>query len=229
VEAVPDLENYLRTAPIAHTAELRRGGGGHQYKQLVVLDGGLGVVAKLAEPAGEDVPERMVRAEVAGWVLAVELGYRELVPTTVLRTVPSLFTGTVVEASVQVVWPLFETAAERTATAADCPDDESWRIALFDGLAANADRNETNWGFIKELPAPKLIDHGHAFETHGAGASPFVERWRRQDIPPEHLEHVRRFLAQSGESRLRELLDHDVVDRIFDRAGLLVQSESLQL
>lgn len=229
MEAVPDLENYLRTAPIAHTAELRRGGGGHQYKQLVVLDGGLGVVAKLAEPAGEESPQKMVRAEVAGWVLAHELDWRGLVPTTVLRTVPSIFTGAVAEASVQVVWPLFEMALERTATVADCPEDASWQIALFDALAANADRNDSNWGFVKDLPDPKLIDHGHAFEAHGGGTSPFVDRWRGQEIPPEHLDHVERFLARSGDSRLREFLDHDVVDRIIDRARLLVESKRLEL
>jgi hypothetical protein len=229
VEAVPDLENYLRTAPIAHTAELRRGGGGHQHKQLMVLDGGLGVVAKLAEPAGDDLPQRMVRAEVAGWLLAVELGWSQLVPTTVLRTVPSIFTGSVAEASVQVVWPLFDTALERTATVADCPEDSSWQIALFDALAANSDRNESNWGFIRELSEPKLIDHGHAFEAHVGGPSPFVERWRNQEIPAEHLENVERFLAGSADSRLREFLDHDVVDRIGDRARQLVENERLTL
>lgn len=73
LEAVPDLEEYLRSAPIRHAVELQRPGGGHQFKQLVVLDGGFGAVAKLAEPSDGPAPE-MIRGEVAGWLLAHEVG-----------------------------------------------------------------------------------------------------------------------------------------------------------
>ena len=43
-----DLEDLIATAPVIHAGRLN-GGGGHQDSQLVILDGGVGVVAKLSE------------------------------------------------------------------------------------------------------------------------------------------------------------------------------------
>jgi hypothetical protein len=123
------LEDYLRTARVWHTAPLG-GGGGHQHKQLQVLDGGLGVVAKLAEgpdPAARPTAAKQVRGEVAAWFLAHELGWEDLVPVTTLGVVESRFTGEHVAASLQVAWPRFKVAAERALQPVTCSEEDRWR------------------------------------------------------------------------------------------------------
>lgn len=221
MEAVPDLEDYLRTARIVHAGPLPLGGG-HQQKQLVVLDGGLGVVAKLAE--GAATAPAQVRAEVAAWVLVRELRWSDLVPTTTLRAVRSIHTGNDVAASVQVVWPFFRTAIERTATVHDCLDDDRWRVAIVDALAWNTDRNESNWGFIQDLPHAKLIDNGNAFDPAQVVSSPFVADKNGDAIPADHRERLQEFVRASRDSQLREILDGGVVENVMQRADDFVQT-----
>src|SRR5436853_439346 len=153
MRAEPDLEDYLRTARAVHVAPLG-GGGGHAHKQLVVLEGGLGAVAKLIstpDPAGQDQAARQVPREVAAWRLARALGWYDLVPVTTLGVVRSLFNDQFVAASLQVAWPLFQVAAELQKSVGDCEHDDVWRVAIFDALAGNTDRNPTNWGFVKDV------------------------------------------------------------------------------
>src|SRR5436190_21707780 len=141
--AETELERYLQSAPILHVGQFERGGA-HPDKRLVVLEGGVGVLAK---PAREGPAERMVRCEAAAWALARELGWPSLVATTVLRAIEIAEGEDALEASLQVLWPAFETAAERGATAATCSEEERWRVAAFDALSRNIDRNIHNWGF----------------------------------------------------------------------------------
>jgi hypothetical protein len=211
VEAVPDLEDYLRTARIVHTGPLA-GGGGHQHKQLVVLDGGLGVVAKLAE--GTAAAPGQVRAEVAAYVLSRELRWSDLVPTTTLRVVRSIVTSHHVAASVQVALPFFKPALERQATVQNCSDEDRWRAAIIDALAWNTDRSEANWGFIEGLPNAKLIDNGNAFDPSQGIGSSFVADRNNQDIPQDHLDRIQAFMRGSRDSQLREILDEAVADAI---------------
>jgi hypothetical protein len=230
MQAVPELEDYLRTARILHAAPLS-GGGGHQHKQLIVLDGGLGVVAKLAEGPDEATRQdatRRVPAEVAAWILAHGLDWADLVPTTTLRVVRSIFTGDYVAASAQLTWPRFEVAAERSAGVNDCTEDDRWRIAIFDALAGNTDRNATNWGFIKDLPRAKLIDHGHAFAAANPTNSEFSIECRGQALPAEHLDRVRAFLLRAPDSLLRDMLDEATVAAILARAQTFADTGTLE-
>src|SRR5437868_4554777 len=96
-----DLEDFIRTARVLHACPLPGGGG--QEGQLVVLEGGVGVVAKLAE-SGNATHQLQIRAECAAWLLAQLLEWPDLVPVTTMRVVRSLRTDSYMAASVQLAW-----------------------------------------------------------------------------------------------------------------------------
>jgi hypothetical protein len=225
-----DLEDYLRTARVLHTAPLG-GGGGHQHKQLLVLDGGLGVVAKLAEgptPAARMTAAKQVRGEVAAWFLAQELGWDDLVPVTMLGVVESRYTGEHVAASLQVAWPRFKLAAELELQPKSCTDTDRWRVAIFDALAGNTDRNATNWGFIQDLDRTKLIDHGNGFGPDPT-TSQFATDLNGQHIPEEYKQHLEVFIANEKGSRLTTALPETTALALFARAQLFVQNSTLSI
>jgi hypothetical protein len=227
VPPAPYLEDYLRTAEIM-TAAGFPWSGAHPNKQLIVLDGGIGLVAKPADPANVEAP-LMSRCEAAAWLLALELGWSDLVSATVLRDVSLPGVGDL-EASLQVLWPAFETATEVGATTTTCSDRDVWRVALFDAIARNTDRNDSNWGFIKGVPDVKLVDHGFACALwpNRGPTSQFVEDKRGHPVPPEQLVNVQDFWDSRNGSRLGEVLDPGAVGAIFDRARLIIQSGALQ-
>jgi hypothetical protein len=132
VESQGALEAYLKAAPIQYTRPLP-GGGGHQEKKILILEGGVAVAAK---PGHDPNYAQQAKCEVGAHRLAVELAMSKLVPTTVLRPVPG--PNGEVEGSVQVLWPQFVVAAG-SFTHTDCQDKIGWEIAVFDALAANTD------------------------------------------------------------------------------------------
>lgn len=225
-----DLEDYLRTARVLHTAPLG-GGGGHQHKQLLVLDGGLGVVAKLAEgpsPEIRSTAAKQVRGEVAAWFLAHELGWDDLVPVTMLGVVESRFTGEHVAASLQVAWPRFKLAAELALQPSSCSEYDRWRVAIFDALAGNTDRNNTNWGFIQDLDCAKLIDHGNGFGPDPT-TSQFAFDLNGQAIPNQYKTYIASFVAQEKGSRLPTVLPEETALALFARAQSFVQTGTLSI
>jgi hypothetical protein len=225
-----DLEDYLRTAKTLNIAPLS-GGGGHQRKQLLVLDGGLGVVAKLAEgpdAAIRSIAAKQVRGEVAAWFLAQELGWDDLVPVTTLGVVESRFSGEHVAASLQVAWPRFKLAGELELQPTSCDEIDRWRVAIFDALAGNTDRNATNWGFIQDLPRAKLIDHGNGFGPD-ATTSEFATGLAGQAIPDQYIQHLEAFIASEKGSRLSTVLPEEVLSALFSKAQLFVQNRTLSI
>ncbi len=99
-----DLEAYLRTADIETVLAWQLRGAHGSY--LLILVGGVGVLAKPVDEAPRDVPSSS-KHEVAAWVLASEIGWQDLVATTVLRSIPSQKNpGQQVDASLQVLWPV---------------------------------------------------------------------------------------------------------------------------
>jgi hypothetical protein len=218
------LEDYIRTAGVVHACPLN-GGGGHQGKQLVILEGGLGVVAKLAE--GTNATQYLqIRAECGAWLLAQELDWTDLVPMTAFRVVRSIFTENYVAASVQIAWPLFKVAAEcGPRHAKDCPDDEIWRVAIFDALALNTDRHGMNWGFVEQMDdRPKLIDHGHAFEAATARSFDFIDLKQGQKIPAENLARVELLLSRRLATPLADVLPTKTFEHVMDRAKAFVDT-----
>lgn len=216
------LEDYIRTARIVVQGPLHRGGG-HPDKQLAVLEGGIGVVVKIAV-AGDPVKQAQVRAERAAALLASALGWDDLVPATVFRVVESLASDDYVSASVQVVWPMFMPAVERGVSALSLPDEEIWRVALFDALALNTDRHGGNWGTIEGLDQhPRLIDHGHAFDAAVSGGFDFINLRRNAQIPDEYRERLVTRLREPGlPDELRQLRPQSTIRKIEDLIDIFV-------
>ena len=177
---------------------------------MLFLRGGVAVAAKPNES-----PELAQQAmcEVAAYFLARELDFGRLVPTTVLRRVPGPGGGDI-EGSAQVMWHQF-VIAEQHFSHTDCPDDVAWKIAVFDLLAANTDRNSGNWGAITALPDAVLIDHGHCFTKGPATASPFFIDRHGQPLPDDVKPHVERFLASAANTRLQSVLDGPIVEGVW--------------
>lgn len=225
---VDELEEFLRSATILHVGAFPLGGA-HPDKRLVVLEGNLAVLAKPGHASEE--ARLMSRCEAAAWIAARELGCPALVPVTVLRQVPLHDDGTKVEASIQVAAPFFQPAVTAGASPATCGDEDSWRVAVFDAIARNTDRNDSNWGFIGDITGVKLVDHGYAFaEWPGREpSSPFVEHRRGEDIPEEIHAGIEKFVEKADESELRTVLDENDVDRLVERARMLAERGRLEL
>jgi hypothetical protein len=96
-------------------------------------------------------------------------------------------------------------------------------------LAANTDRNDTNWGAITALPDAVLIDHGHCFTKSSNTTSAFFQHRHDQQIPAALLNRVEAFVNNASNTHLREVLDEPVVDQVIERARHLVQDGKLTL
>ena len=206
------LEEYLAAAAIDLHANFE-GGGGHANKQLVLVRGGFGAVAKLAT---DDQTRRQARSEVAAYAVARALGWDDLVPVTVYRTVPSPSGD--VEASVQILWPSFKTAAELGIDHTSVAETDSWRVAILDVLLMNSDRNASNWGQVAQTRIA-LIDHGHALIGGQPGlGSDFATSRLGHEIPAPMKEALER-LTSSGGGQLRDIAEEGDHDRILALAG----------
>jgi hypothetical protein len=227
MEPYDELERYLQIATILYVGAFDRGGA-HPDKRLVVFEGGVGALAKPAR-AGDAEKTAMVRCEAAAWVLARDLGWHDLVATTILRQVPLESGGEDVEASLQILWPAFETAGERGANASTCHENDRWRIGVFDALCRNTDRNAGNWGFIRGSNAARLLDHGYAFEPwpERAPGSEFVGLAGDDEVPGELRADVENWLAAADGSPLHEILTEDGVSGVQDRAQQIVENATL--
>src|SRR5262245_5285177 len=94
------LEVVLETADVVCPfAPQIQGGGGHAAKFFIVLEGGIGAMAKVADPtAPESV--RQADREVAGYRLLRMLAWEDLSAVTVRRMVPDPASGLEVDAAV---------------------------------------------------------------------------------------------------------------------------------
>jgi hypothetical protein len=211
------LEAHLREAPIDlyGTFEARGGGGGHPDKQLVVVRGGIGALAKLVR---NETEQRQCQAEVGAWLVARAMGAADLVPTTVYREVPTA--DGLLAASVQVLWPAFLTAGELGITEQNVPDRDGMRVAVLDALLQNGDRNTGNWGMVASAKLG-LIDHGNTGLSGMPGQSPFTVAWRDRNLDSELSDHLER-LAEDGVDGLADLVDHQRVAELVQRAREIV-------
>ncbi len=223
MEEASSLEVYLRDADIdlfGHFDALA--GGGHPSKQLVVIRGGVGALAKLARSEPET---RQCRSEVGAYVLAHALGWDDLVPVTVYREVPS--PDGMVEASVQVLWPAFATAQEQGISETSVGEAAASRAAILDALLLNSDRNAGNWGLVAGTKLA-LIDHGHTALSDLPGWSGFAAQRRGQEISDEQEERLEAFVSQ-GFGRLAEAVAEEYARSLVDRAARMLQSGAIEV
>jgi hypothetical protein len=225
MEGLDELEEYLKRADILYIGGFPASGGAHPGK-LVVLEGGVGVLAKPAD-ANAAAPE-MVPREVAAWIVARHLGWADLVATTVLRRDIPGDAGGLVDASFSVAWP---------NNAADVDpgfdDEDRWRAAVFDFVVQQGDRGGHNW---LAVPAPgagtsmlKLIDHGHCFGYPPPGSvnSTFFTEKRGQELPAEIVTALHAILDDWPSDHLQDLLPDEAVSNTEDRVRALLEQGSL--
>jgi hypothetical protein len=197
---------------------------GAHMSYLVILEAGVGVLVK-PEDALDDGP-RMVRREVAAWVLARLLGWNDLLATTVLREVESFTSGSRISASVQVLWP-----NNRPGVPVDELDErDTWRAGVFDALVFQSDRGGHNWlGVPREAPQLKLIDHGYAFDQNRGFNSAFFNRHRGAAIPDALVGEVQRALERYERTDLPSLLQYGELNGFVERAERLVSDGTLDV
>jgi hypothetical protein len=228
MEELSDLESYLRTAVILD-AYTFPAGGAHPDKHVVILEGGVSVLAK---PARSDESSRMATREVAAWSIARDLGWAELMGATVMRTIDQL-AGNPYDASLQVLWP---------APDPDCDwqrfsDEEILRAATFDAIIAHTDRGGHNWlgvpgeasGMQSRL---KLVDHGYSLNMQGPGdavASTFFEARRGQSLPEDVTDAISQLLDEWPPAEVDELLEPEAADATQERAQRLLAAGVLSL
>jgi hypothetical protein len=136
------LECFLKAAEPVRVRRLPSDVG-YPEKQLVVFEGGIGAIAKLAHPSDSGhSPTARIRAEAAAWVLASALGWRDLVPTTMIRDLRSVLSGADTQSSVQV-WTanlVVQSDPHAALTYDSVSASDLARCAVFDLLVADSDR-----------------------------------------------------------------------------------------
>lgn len=220
MEGLDELEEYLRTAEILYVGGFPSPGGAHPGK-LVILAGGVGVLAKPAD--ANAAAAEMVPREVAAWPVAKHLAWSDLVAATVLRQDFPGDAGGRVDASFTVAWPNNKADVDPGFS-----DEDQWRAAVFDFVVQQSDRNGHKW---LAVPAPtggpsalKLIDHGHCFGYPPPGSvnSTFYARKQGQDLPPDVTSALHGLLDEWPGDALQELLPDEIVSNTEDRVKELL-------
>lgn len=217
------LEEYLRTAPIIYQGNWPLGGA-HQNKMELILEGGVGAIAKPADWA--DGP-RAVQCEHGAWLVAKLLGWADLLAVTVLREIRSAAGDQLVQATVQIAWP-----RSNPDFAAPFEDTDVWRAAIFDFVIDQSDRGGHNWLAVPgDAPVPmlKLVDHGYSFGAPGRPfQSSFFDQKRGQPLPDYVIEGLRQLLVQAPQSGLRDLIPEAEFDKMVFRVEHLLQEGRLE-
>jgi hypothetical protein len=221
MEDPSSLETHLRDAHVDYFGVFEaRAGGGHPDKELVVMRGGVGALAKLARTETE---MRQCRAEVMAYQLARALAWDDLVPVTVLREVPSSEGD--VQASVQVLWPAYATAEELGLDESALLEPDVWRIAVLDALLLNGDRNRGNWGMVARTKLG-LIDHGNSAISGMPGVSPFAQA-RRDHVLPHEVQERLEALVDRGEHQFDDYGGPDEGTALVHRAAVMLERGTL--
>jgi hypothetical protein len=222
--AIADLEAYLRSAEVESVLAWPLRGAHPSY--LLVLIGGIGALGK---PEDEAPAVGSSRREAAAWTLARDLGWPDLVATTVLRKLPSQKGSGETEWSLQVIWPV----NERGPSLDKFNEHDLARAAVFDALTVHGDRHNGNYLAVPPTATAgvqsrlKLVDHGSAFTANDT-ASPFYQTRKGQQVPAHCLKAVEGCLAKyPGE--LKSLLQQGELDALLARLNLLRDTKKVAL
>ena len=214
---------YLSTAHILSVSRFPAHGAHPSY--LAILEGGVGTLAKPENEVGDG--PAMVRREVACWIITREMGWLDLIATTVLREIDTPMGRCA--ASLQVIWP--DVLPDASPNTFD--DNDRWRAAVFDAVIAHTDRSGHNWLAVPAQanpPSLKLVDHGYCL---GPGivrpSSTFFDEKEGQVIPEEPRDALRRLRARLPASDIGDLISMEAVDGVVDRAEHLLRAPGLQI
>jgi hypothetical protein len=181
VSGEPIAERLLREADVLGRFTLVvQGGGGHADKYGVVLAGNSHALVK---PGSTAINLEMAKNEVAAWQLAIALGWPDLLPCSVMRTLTTPGGATPVECAVMTMWPGTGDAVPDIARFSTA---DVWRAGIFDYLVEQSDRRNNNYLGLASDGEYRLllIDHGYSFGTQGRPAgSQFTDKVKDTVIP----------------------------------------------
>jgi hypothetical protein len=225
LDRADELEQYLREATILDAYSFTEGGG-HGGKQVLILEGGVGVLAK---PGGDENQHLMARREVAAWEIIKALGWADLMGATVLRMLHELGNDER-EGSLQVLWP----NAEPDSPVDGYDRQDVLRAASFDAIIQHTDRNGHNWLSVPRAATGasklKLVDHGYALDMPGqpqAVQSTFFESCKDEELPDEIVDAIEGLLGNWPPGPVQELLDDDARQAASERATRIVRDRQL--
>lgn len=226
------LENFLKTATILSQEELVDPGF-HHGKQSIVFDGGVQAIAK---PLGGCLTgEWLIRCEAGAWTAAKTLGWPDLVPVTILRTLPILSSDCGIfdahhPCSVQLQIGDFIVGHWSN----DFDPDAVLRAAVFDYILGQSDRESRNWLTISRrhnVPRFLLHDNGFACLPPARGrvfASRFFTEAEGRELPDSLLAAVEGFLQRVDYSELADTLPPLTYNGVVGRARYLLEVGRVQ-
>jgi uncharacterized repeat protein (TIGR03843 family) len=184
--------------------------------------GGVEVPAVYKPQRGErplwDFASGLQRREMAAYVLSEELGW-SLVPATVLRDDAPLGPGSiqhfVEDDGESHYFTLRDDPARRT---------ELQAIATLDVVINNADRKSGH--VIVSGGRVWAIDHGLCFHEQPKLRT-VIWDFAGEEVPPQHLDDLRRLLAKGRLPSLEPLLEESEIDALLRRTSRLVKGGRL--
>jgi hypothetical protein len=219
------LEVVLSTSDVAcpFTPQIQ-GGGGHHLKFFVILEGGIGVMAKAVD-ANNAESSRQVDREVAGYRLLRLLGWEKLGAVTVRREIRDPATNVAVDAAVQIMWPDSYGAAPPPIT--NFAPEDIMRAGIFDILMQHEDRGGSNYLGVPMSGTPThlvLIDNGNSLRGNPVNSA-FSQSVQGQRLTADAiaaLDLLVTELAAGHTERLSPYLQQPEIDGIRQRAETML-------
>lgn len=229
--AAAALETYLLSAPL-DGVQILKVDTYHKGQQRFVLRGDIVVQTKPDHGLDEYGLDGLqaIKNEVAGYIVARDLGWADLVPATALRfNVPAVNPSPAPEATCCVQVVLSDVAE---ALGANFLDEDVWRAAVFDYLIWQPDRKGRNWlatGHTHHAHRRlKLIDNSFGFNFDSRPVrSTFFDQKAGMTLPQPMIDGVRRLVESLDGNGLDELLSADSMRQLVERAELLLEQRRL--
>jgi hypothetical protein len=226
-----ELEQLMLRETIREHAPLTTANPGGSATFLVVFDSRQEAIFKpfVGQNIGQcqyygQEPVDAVMHEVAAWRLAATMGnpWDQLVPTAVLRNIPPLGGGALINRRRGAPDPqVFEHASAQADAA-----------AFWDALIAQQDRHATNYRYEHETRRLALIDHAFSFATPGRFCNGGIFSFRRRNggrekLTQDEVRALQVLLHSTGLHGLRGYIAQPRSDALHSRAEKMLQTRTL--
>jgi hypothetical protein len=232
IEGTP-LEQLMVREPVLEHAPLSTANPGASETHLIVFESRREAIFKPfnGQHAGacahyQQVPVEAVMHEAAAWRLATTMGapWDQLVPTAVLRHLPPLESGALINRRRGTPDPqVFEQAAAQADAA-----------GFWDALIGQQDRHATNFRYDIETRSLALIDHAFSFAMpgHHSNGAIFGARRRsehRAALTQPEIDALDRLLSTPDLHALRSYITDERADALENRARQMQATKALPL
>ncbi len=226
-----ELEQLMLRETIREQTPLTTANPGGSATFLVVFDSRQEAIFKpfIGQNIGQcryygQEPVGAVMHEVAAWRLAATMGdpWDQLVPTAVLRNIPPLGGGALINRRRGAPDPQVFEDAHTQADAA----------AFWDALIAQQDRHATNYRYEHETRRLALIDHAFSFATPGGFCNGGIFGLRRRSggrekLSQDEVHALQVLLHSAGLHGIRAHIAQPRAEALQDRAAKMLQTRIL--